>query len=271
MKRKVLLVDGSAEARGFFSTINLLLLTLYYCSENDIVPIISSSVLSLYGSRPKEVRPFSEFFGDIFIGEKCDMQNIENLDIAYVHNNNLFNFENPSVIEQLADINRDLLDNLTDEVESFINIHPTGEYFKSSISVHFRGCDYLKNTPLNHAPNRSPSEFLATISDLIAGAPIFVATDDDTFIDLVLSQGRHVSHFKDVYRRGPGRGVHMKSFFQKMSMLNSHKQFRKGLEVFRDAHWLSKSSTYIGSNSNLMYYSRLLNPKQRLINVTEKA
>lgn len=271
MKKRALLVDGSAEARGFFSTINLLLLTLYYCAENDIVPIISSSVLSLYGSRPKDVRPFSEFFGDVFIGEKGDMENVENIDIAYVHNNNLFNFEHPSVIEQLAVINRALLDNLTDEAKNFINIQPTGEYFKSSISVHFRGCDYLKNTPSNHTPNRSPSEFLATINYFIAGAPIFVATDDDTFIDLVLSRGLHVSHFRDVYRRGPGRGVHMKSFFQKINILNSHKQYRKGLEVFRDVYWLSKSNTYIGSNSNLMYYSRLLNPNQRLINVTEKA
>jgi len=129
----------------------------------------------------------------------------------------------------------------------------------------------LKNTPLNHAPNRTPSEFLATINYLIAEAPIFVATDDDTFIDLVLSRGLHVSHFRDVYRRGPGRGAHMKSFFQKISIINSHTQHRKGLEVLRDVHWLSKSNTYIGSNSNLMYYSRLLNPNQRLINITDKS
>jgi hypothetical protein len=44
MKERILLVDSIAEGRGFFSTINLVLLTLQYCYENNLTPVISSSV-----------------------------------------------------------------------------------------------------------------------------------------------------------------------------------------------------------------------------------
>jgi hypothetical protein len=271
MKQKRLLVDRSAEVRGFFSTINLLLLTLHYCAENDIEPIVSSSVLSLYGTQPRKVRPFSEFFGNIFADQICETDKLEIMDIAHVHDSNLLNFENPTVITQLSILNKILLNHLTDEVENFISNRPSGEYFDSTMSVHFRGCDYLKNTPQNHRPNLSPSEFLAKIDSLIPKEPIFIATDDISFIDLALTRERQVSYFTDVYRRGPGKGSHMKSFLQKTGLVNLRAQRRKGLEVFRDVYWLSKSDTYVGSNSNLMYYSRLLNPNQKLININPTA
>ena len=54
----MLLEDKIPETRGFFSSINLTLLTLLYCRENLIKPIIGNSVLSLYSDRKKNNTPF---------------------------------------------------------------------------------------------------------------------------------------------------------------------------------------------------------------------
>ena len=62
MKDKILLVDSSAEHRGFFSTINLTLLTLLYCKKNNIQPIIGTTNLD----RIKEICKGS----DIIISRK---------------------------------------------------------------------------------------------------------------------------------------------------------------------------------------------------------
>jgi len=265
MKKSVLLVDSSAEGRGFFSTINLVLLSLQYCYENNLTPVISSSVLSLYGTQPNIVRPFTEFFGDIFSGGQ---ENLMSMEISYVHNQNFLDFNNPEVVNKLSLMNKVLVDNLNVDVKDFIKTPPLGDYLNNSISVHFRGCDYLINTPLNHVPNSTPQIFLDKISSLIKGCQIFVATDDISFINLMKLSSYEVSYFEDVYRKGPGRGSHFKSFYERLRLINKNKQMRKGCEVMRDVYWLSKNNVYIGSNSNLMYYSKLLNLQQHQINLS---
>ena len=227
--------------------------------------MISSSVLSLYGTNTKVVRPFSEFFGEIFLDNQ---EYLNTMEISYVHNKKLLDFNNPEVVNNLSQINKVLVDNLNVDVRNFIETPPLGNYLNSIVSVHFRGCDYLKNTPLGHAPNSTPSEFLNKISSLIEGQKIFVATDDISFINLLKLSGNEISYFEDVYRKGPGRGSHIKSFYERLGLINKHKQKKKGYEVLRDVYWLSKNNVYIGSNSNLMYYSKLLNPQQHQINLT---
>jgi hypothetical protein len=263
--KKILLVDSIAEGRGFFSTINLLLLTILYCKENNLSPVISSSVLSLYGTNPKTIRPFSEFFGNIFLGEP---NNLDSLEISYVHNKGILDFNDPEVISSLSSINKIIVNNINHDLKIFINKPPLGVNSNSSISIHYRGCDYLKNTPFNHIQNSNPKDFLKKISNLIIGEGVFVATDDISFISQIKALGNNVSYFEDVYRKGPGRGAHIKSLFDKLGLTNKQNQKRKGYEVIRDVFWLSKNNLYIGSNSNLMYYSKLLNSAQHQINTS---
>lgn len=264
MKNKILIVDTISESRGFFSAINLLLLTLQWCSENDLIPVVSSSVLSLYGTNPKKTRPFSEFFGELYSGGGEGLQTME---LAHIHNQKMMCLDDPSVIEKLSILNRSLFSNLTESMMNFISIPPLGG--EASVSVHFRGCDYLKNTPVNHTPNATPQEFLDKIGKLVLGKGIFVATDDISFINLAMSRGLDVAYFPDVYRKGPGRGVHIKSFLERLGFINGRMQNRKAYEVMRDVYWLSKNNIYIGSNSNLMYYSKLLNPAQQQVNLSQ--
>jgi len=191
------------------------------------------------------------------------------MEIAHVHNSNLLNFDDPEVVKKLSVLNKVLLDNMVEPLKNFIHTPPLGDYLNSSISVHFRGCDYLKYTPINHVANSTPQEFLRKIEHLISGKGVFVATDDISFVDIALSRGHDVAYFSDVYRKGPGRGVHIKSFLERWGFINGREQTRKGYEVCRDVYWLSKNDLYIGSNSNLMYYAKLLNPAQRQINLSQ--
>jgi len=266
MKQRVL-IDSISEQRGFFSSVNLTLLTILYCMKNNIQPIVSDSVLSLYGSRFKRIRPFSEFFGTAY--EHPISKSAETLEISWVHNNQLLSFDDAMVIRGLCSINNELLTNITPYLTEAVNTPPdlSGSFF--NVSVHYRGCDYLKNTPIDHLPNLHPEAFIARIEKFIIGQKFFVATDDDKFLSLLIEKGLTPIFFKDVYRKGPGRGSHIRSKLQRLGLPSLVSQKRKGFEVFRDCFWLSKSNHYIGSNSNLMYYSSLLNSQQITRNVNE--
>lgn len=76
------------------------------------------------------------------------------------------------------------------------------------------------------------------------------------------------AYFNDVYRKGPGKGAHMRNKYDLFFQKNGISQVKKGFEVFRDCYWLSKGEYYLGSNSNLMYYSKLLNPLQVATNTS---
>src|SRR5450756_820010 len=114
---------GIGEGRGFFSAINLTLLTILYCRQNNIQPIVGNSVLSLYGSRLEKKRPFSEFFGAAFDGPIS--KSAETLEISWVHNNQLLSFNDDLVIQELRLINRELLVNMEPDLKDFINSPPS--------------------------------------------------------------------------------------------------------------------------------------------------
>lgn len=265
MKQRIL-IDSTPEHRGFFSTINLTLLTLLYCKKNNIHPIIGDSVLMLYGSRFRRKRPFSEFFGTAY--DDTPSKSAEVLDIAWAHNNELLLFETTDVIKELRVINNELLLCITQELKDFIEPPPRLSNFSFNISVHYRGCDYLKNTPVNHQPNLQPKSFIECVHKVLHNQKMFVATDDDSFINLLIDMEFDIAYFSDVYRKGPGRGSHIRTRWQRLGLPSLTSQKRKGFEVFRDCFWLSRSNLYIGSNSNLMYYSSLLNPLQNSLNIT---
>lgn len=265
MANKIRLIDSGSGARGFFATINLTLMTLQHCAENDLDPVIDSSVLSLYGTDVKKIRPFSEFYGEIYPEDRHCLKTIE---IDYIFNRGVTDFNDPDVMRKLAVINDILLGSMGKDLKCFIDNPPLGSYQNTTVSVHYRGCDYLRNVPQNHFRNYTQVKFLTKISEIVEDREMFIATDDYSMIGLMKSYGYEFSYFEDVYRGRPGVGSHFKSFFEKLGFGAPEKQKRKGFEVIRDVHWLSKNRTYIGSNSNLMYYSKLLNLDQDQINLS---
>jgi len=265
----VLLTDRNGLNRGFFSALNLILLTLLYCEQESLNPIISKSVLSLYGSEVNGITPFAEYFENIYSGET--KKDVKSLEIDWVHNNNIYDINDDKIKSRLRNINANLLAYMRIHLSGFIKSSPDNwGQVAPNVSIHYRGCDYLKNTPKAHVGNYPPRMFLEKIQYYIESNSLFVATDDNSFIGHLSMIKKNFCYFSDVNRRPPGQGVHELSFVEKyiyQSGRSKVSQKRKACEVFRDCYWLSKCDLYIGSNSNLMYYSSLLNINQRQINI----
>ena len=165
-------------------------------------------------------------------------------------------------------MNEELLLSINQDLKSYISTPPAIGVDIFDISIHYRGCDYLKNTPGDHIPNLNPKDYLKKITPfLLTNHSIYVATDDNSFINLMNNSGASINYFNNVTRRGPGRSVFIKSISDYLK-LDSKIQVSKGFEVFRDCYWLSRGKQYIGSNSNLMYYSKILNKNQKQTNLS---
>lgn len=269
--KKIILVDSGNRKRGFFSSINLTLLTILWCKKNNINPVIGKSVLALYSDNLgifSKKRPVDIFFPDAYSDDNMEKNKVDKIEISWVHNNQEIILEDESTISALRDINAELLLSISQDLKRYISEPPAIGVDNFDFSVHYRGCDYLKNTPGDHTPNLNPVDFYKKISPYILKKNnIYVATDDNSFISLLKDNGISINYFNNVTRKGPGRGVHIKSFLDYLN-LSSKIQVSKGFEVFRDCYWLSKGSVYIGSNSNLMYYSKILNKNQKQINLS---
>lgn len=268
--KQVVFVDSRWNSRGFFSTLNLLLLSLVWCNRNGVQADIGFSILGLYSDEEanhRKVRPFANYFGDAYAPHLN--KSTEEMDIAWVYNNHHLEFEEESVIEEIRAINNDLLGRMVPRFREFVIGGPEAARERYDVAVHYRGCDYLKNTPEGHVPNLTPELFVAKLKSILGvGSKVFVATDDKRFIKEFEAAGYNPVYFEDVYRKGPGIGSHHKSFLQKHGLFSPVRQERKGYEVYRDCYWLSKGGLYVGSNSNLMYYSKILNPEQGQINLS---
>jgi hypothetical protein len=142
-------------------------------------------------------------------------------------------------------------------------------YQATRVSIHFRGCDYLSNTPEGHQPNLPPDKFLDIVLPMLpTNATIFLATDDHTMISSLRHLGLNILYFKDVDRGTPGRGIHSKTLFQNYGLEAILAPRNRGLQVLRDCVHLSKGDIFFGSNSNIMFFASLLNPAMKLVNLS---
>lgn len=94
-----------------------------------------------------------------------------------------------------------------------------------------------------------------------------MASDDRDFPALLASYGINHFVFKDVNRGSPGVGIHHQRFWQKAGFERPSKRRLLGMQVLRDCFHLSKSDLFIGSNSNLMTFAKILNPSMKTINI----
>jgi hypothetical protein len=155
------------------------------------------------------------------------------------------------------------------KISNYINTAPKNWPTQYDAAIHYRGCDYLKNTPEDHIPNLSPEPFIEQILPLISNKNnIFVATDDSSFLGYLHKRRIKFYAFNDVPRAGPGKGSHIKNRAQKAGIEAFRAPFFRGLKALRDCTHLSKADHYIGSNSNLMYYSKVLNPRMTVDNLS---
>lgn len=177
-------------------------------------------------------------------------------------------FDDESVMSELRLILEDLFRQMPAPVFDYISNPPGGWPSRYRTALHYRGCDYLDNVPPFHTPNLDRNEFLRRIRSLIdSESGLFLASDDRHFSELLSGQGFQHFVFDDVMRGRPGVGIHHQRYWQKVGLEHPDKRRLLGLQVMRDCFHLSKADLYIGSNSNLMMFAKLLNPSLEVINV----
>ena len=269
---KIVLEDHHPQ-RGFLSGLNLTLLSILYLRKKNIHGLVGKSILSNYAHAIDNYvcksRPFSSFFGDF-----RQPGNYLNLSKEYIDEQWLsiikeLDWQGSSVISQLSTINAELLESCPTRVTKYINQTPKSWPNQYDIALHYRGCDYLANTPSHHKPNFSKEIFFEKcLPYLKTNKTIFVATDDNSFVNFLENKDINFYTFKDVIRGSPGKGVHAINRFQKIGLELPHKPFLRGTQVLRDCVHLSRADQYVGSNSNLMYYANVLNPGILLTNLS---
>jgi hypothetical protein len=280
----ILLEDRLSNGRGFFSSINLLLFSLLWCEDNGLKPVVGQSILKAYSHSVYSLfgrRPFTQFFGESYtrdnlpnmpsridigdIFEVRDWYSSEDLYLRlHIIASRLVNdLSPPAVYDYIYNVHADMSGRYPGRKR--INV-----YDSNTVSIHYRGCDYLANVPVGHNQNISPSEMAAKVISLLpSDCKIFVATDDKSFLNILSSAGLQFSCFDAVQRGGPGRGIHHKRRLQSLGFEKLHKPFMRGLEVLRDCIFLSQSKYYFGTNSNIMFFARLLNPELCIVNLNQ--
>ena len=260
----IILEDGGWPGRGFFSSVNLSLVAILWCQQKGLNPSIGNSILRLY-SHPFtrnafRRRPYSSFFGNSWLpSKKCEELDIGDIWLSTIEN---IDINSESIINKLFAINTSLQARMPGDISNYTNAKPENWPTHYDVAIHYRGCDYLKNTPKDHVPNLAPEPFIEQILPLISNKNnIFVATDDSSFLRCLRKRNIKFYAFNDVNRAGPGKGSHIKNRLQRAGIEPLKAPFFRGLKVLRDCTHLSKATHYIGSNSNLMYYSRVLNPR----------
>jgi len=271
--KQIILQDHHPQ-RGFLSALNLTLLSVLYLQNKGIHALIGKSILSNYAhtleKRLCKKRPFSSFFGNY--RDTCEPST---LDVVYIDELWLtiieeVDWQSRIIISELSKINHALVQSSPAKVNRYINKIPPSWPSTYDLAIHYRGCDYLANVPLHHKQNFDKETFLRQCMPFLENAKsIFVATDDDSFLKFLEKQGLRFFAFKDVIRGKPGRGVHAISQWQEKGLEHPQKPFLRGIQVLRDCTHLSRAKQYIGTNSNLMYYANVLNPRIKLVNLFE--
>ncbi len=136
---------------------------------------------------------------------------------------------------------------ITTKVETFVQTNFKDRFV---IGVHYRGTDKIKE-----APRISYETVCASVQDAIVSANaerfrIFVATDEQEFLDYILGVFPQMICYCDATRSTDGKRLHD----------SDENNFRKGEEAIIDCLLLSRCHTLVRTESNLGLCATFFNP-----------
>ncbi len=134
-------------------------------------------------------------------------------------------------------------------VETFCKAHFTKSY---TVGVHYRGTDWC---PDNKYPQISYAAFGDEVERLAQGHPsfqIFVATDEQPFLDYMQSRfGEQVTFQEGAYRSQGRVALHTDPH---------NNQCKQAREAIIDCLLLSRTDAFVGTRSNLSRWASFFNP-----------
>jgi hypothetical protein len=130
---------------------------------------------------------------------------------------------------------------------------------KYIIGVHYRGTDKVKSRRISY------QEVAANINKVIAqnknlhqgDYKIFIATDEDAFLDYMEANYTCPLVYLNVIRSSNGTPVHLNGSYSS--------NYQKGEDALIDSILLSQCDTLIRTDSNLSYWSTMLNPEMPVL------
>ena len=131
---------------------------------------------------------------------------------------------------------------------------------KYNISIHRRATDHMMHTNILNS-----KEFIKKIEHRIRGEDnIYIATDDKGFPELVKEQNPNINIITQKSERSNGSiGIHYLEG-------SSEDKIRRGSEILHDILMLSRSSILLCGASGIPFFSRVINPSLKLINVVDQ-
>ena len=136
---------------------------------------------------------------------------------------------------------------LGDEVESYVRKHFQDAFV---VGIHYRGTDKHEEAPVVPYERVRAAILDAVISANPAWHKLFLATDEQAFLDYMLVEFPHVLTYRRTFRSVDGKPTHWRD-------MDNHD---KGAEAVLDCLLLSRCQHLIRTASNLSLCSTLFNP-----------
>ena len=135
--------------------------------------------------------------------------------------------------------------NITERVEAFVQAHFNADYV---IGLHYRGTDKSCEAP--RIPYEKVTETLRQLTVDLADYRIFVATDEQRFLEYIQREFPGRAMALEMERSSGGRPIHT----------DNRSPSKHGQEAIIDALLLSRCHVLVRTSSNLSLWSSYLNP-----------
>jgi hypothetical protein len=148
---------------------------------------------------------------------------------------------------------------IIEKVDSFYNEHLLGKHV---IAIHYRGTDKISEAPRADYKNISDQvEQSIRKLEKYKNIKIFIATDEQDFIDYATSLWGDRICYRDAIRSTDKRPVHTNK---------ANSPYQLGEDAMIDMLLLSRSDLLIRTSSNLSLWSTFFNPYMGLIEITKR-
>ena len=236
-------ITESDRGNGFFAEFNMVLARLVFADRFGFIPEVSWGKDFAYNDNDQE-NMFDVFFQPI-IAEGC----------SGILKGNYLSLINRIYGEDHYYIPPDFKRDMSKAFAKYIHIQPALkqefdlEYDRivgknnKVLGVHYRGTDFKRNYR-NHPVIVSIDEMISSIEKLKEDYDcIFVATDDETFKNMVVKDfGNKIRMYEDVKRSSGNKSV----VFER-----GHSKYLLAREVLRDAYSLSRCDSFLCGRSSV--------------------
>lgn len=252
---------------GFWGLMRTILEELLVADRFNFIPVVEIGKYVFYfnGEKNGSKNVFEYYFEPVSHITYSDVYSSANVIPARTSHINLVADDN-TVRGKFYDVDQNTISRWANSYRKHIKLNKmTDEYVysgincligkKKTLGVHIRGTDFNIGYK-NHPIPVDIDTYIKNVNEIYTNGSyeqIFLATDDSTLLDLFIKGfGSNVVYFKDVMRGNGNIGVHT------IDDKDDDHNFKRGLEVIRDAYALAYCSGLIAGLSYVSFAARII-------------